>query len=78
MNPKEKAKELYDKMFKNCTIAIAGAGHIWQPLVKKQCLICVEEIINQLSAFDTDSANGIKAGIAIGYFTRVKSEINYL
>jgi len=46
MIPKDKAKELYDKMYKNCTMTIAGASHIWKPLVKQQLLIVVDEILD--------------------------------
>lgn len=71
MTPQEKSKELYDKMYRNCTMTIAGAGSIWKPLVKKQCLIAVDEVMY-----------GIKTQIvspkAIYYWKSVKEEINKL
>jgi len=48
MSSKEKAEELYKKMYENCTMTLAGAGSIWPQLVNKQCLLVCDEVINEL------------------------------
>jgi hypothetical protein len=45
MTPKERAKELHEKMFANCRIAMAGAYLIFHGLAKKLAIIAVDEIL---------------------------------
>jgi hypothetical protein len=66
MTPKEKAKELYKKMY-------TQHPNIY-PLTAKQCaLIAVEEIIKTLYEYHYDSESG-----AYEYWQEVKQEIEKL
>ena len=83
MTPKERAKELYDKMYWNCTMTIAGAGSIWKPLVKKQCAIVVDEMLASLSGVwaDVVVTTGRSCQDILNhqiYLAEVKEEINNL
>lgn len=75
MTPREKAKELFNKMFSlpNCVISLhRQAGRTF--LAKQRALIAADEIINLLT--DINSIYNIKP--AIKYWEEVKQEINNL
>lgn len=86
--PNDKAKELYDKMYKHCTMTIAGASSIWKPLVKQQCIVVIDEIIEALEVFgysnncydheETGKMTCVQDESPCEWWLKVKEEINQL
>ena len=79
MTPKEKAKELFDKMF----LVIENKGMYDDLYRAKQCaLIAVDEILNTLKIFpekDTTSKSVVNYSVSrIVYSVQVKQEIEKL
>ena len=77
MTPKEKAAEIHEKMFKTCTITMAGAYPIFKAIAKDLSLICVDEMIRYVMCWDIERMTEFneESGGHAEYWQKVKAEI---
>jgi hypothetical protein len=74
MTPKEKAKELRDKMYLKIPSVYDPSGLPHYPIAKEMALIAVDEILDAISGM-VDEENGYSAD---KYYEEVKLEIEKL
>lgn len=75
MTPKEKAKELVDKMYQACSVTIAGTATIFRGISKSLAIIAVDEILAEINNewYDNPARQVDDRKM---YWGSVKSEIN--
>jgi hypothetical protein len=79
MNAKEKASEIFDKMYKNQVTSCIGGNHEPYGNARKCALVLVDEILsNAILTYSGGDVSDNEIGVHVEYWENVKKEIQNL